>query len=220
MNRFRFVPNVPAIVALKGPSVEGAYDVQSETVAYQLTDGRELVVSTDVATRINMLDLQPGESFGICKRWNGNRTELAHIDVWLTPKSEQERAQAENEAEPAPQAPPASPPVYQDSNDARPAKGRPRKVRVIRPEPPQPALFDRRGTGTYGPAPQTAPQALFEPRQPIPWNVAFREVLAFVTQELKAAGEQWTDQARQDAVSTVLIAAAKSGHIGLWERER
>jgi hypothetical protein len=53
---------------------------------------------------------------------------------------------------------------------------------------------------------------------PIPMDVAFREVVAFVTSELKAAGEQWTDQAKQDAISTVLIAAAKKGWLKVWER--
>ena len=53
---------------------------------------------------------------------------------------------------------------------------------------------------------------------PIPMNVAFREVTAFVTSELKAAGEQWTDQAKQDIVSTVLISAAKKGWLKVWER--
>jgi hypothetical protein len=48
--------------------------------------------------------------------------------------------------------------------------------------------------------------------------VAFRETVQFVTAELKAAGEQWSDQAKQDMVSTVLIAASKSGLVGVWER--
>jgi hypothetical protein len=48
--------------------------------------------------------------------------------------------------------------------------------------------------------------------------VAFREVLEFVTGELKQAGEQWTDQARQDMVSTVLISASNNGLLSLWER--
>jgi len=58
----------------------------------------------------------------------------------------------------------------------------------------------------------------FRPPGPIPFNIAFREVLQFVTAELKAAGEQWSDQSRQDIASTILISAAKSKLIGVWER--
>ena len=89
------------------------------------------------------------------------------------------------------------------------------KLRTMRkPNPQQPALPFDRGTGTFGPAP--LPQSLRPPR--IPYNVAFREVLHFVTAELHEAGEQWTDQARQDMVSTVLISASNNGLLSLWER--
>ena len=73
--------------------------------------------------------------------------------------------------------------------------------------------FDK-GTGTFGPTP--LPHALRTSR--IPYNVAFREVLGFVTQGLKDAGEQWTDQARQDMISTVLISASNNGLLSVWER--
>jgi hypothetical protein len=39
-----------------------------------------------------------------------------------------------------------------------------------------------------------------------------------VTAELKQTGEQWSDQARQDMISTVLISASNSGLLSLWER--
>ena len=54
--------------------------------------------------------------------------------------------------------------------------------------------------------------------QRIPYNVAFREIVQFVITELKQSGEQWSDQARQDLASTILIASFKAGYIGLWER--
>jgi hypothetical protein len=80
-------------------------------------------------------------------------------------------------------------------------------------------------TGTDGPVTTSAAvgsikptPATFRPAGPIPWNIAFREVLQFVTAELKSAGEQWGDQAKQDFVSTVLISAAKSKLVGVWER--
>lgn len=52
----------------------------------------------------------------------------------------------------------------------------------------------------------------------IPYNVAFREILGWVTTGLKEAGEQWSDQARQDMVSTVIIQASRDGFLGVWER--
>jgi hypothetical protein len=105
-----------------------------------------------------------------------------------------------------------------------------RKPSKRQPTPePQPRLFDHRGTGTHGPAPlaqqiaavapaiQTEPARYVKP-QPIPWNVAFREVSAFVKAELVANNLQWSDASQQGMVSTVLIAASKAGMVGLWER--
>jgi len=36
--------------------------------------------------------------------------------------------------------------------------------------------------------------------------------------QLNESGEQWSEQSRQDLCSTVLIAAAKAGLLGVWER--
>lgn len=84
----------------------------------------------------------------------------------------------------------------------------------------QPQLFDR-GNGTYGPVPQALPASL--PAQAradsrIPMDQAFREVVGFVTGILKDSGEQWSDQSRQDFVSTVFISAQKLGILKVWER--
>ena len=70
------------------------------------------------------------------------------------------------------------------------------------PHPPhkasQDAPNDPRGTGTYGPVPQVAYAGRKRPSiDPIPFNLAFREVVAFVTTELNASGEQWSEQSRQ-----------------------
>ncbi len=81
-------------------------------------------------------------------------------------------------------------------------------------------LFDIRGTGTHGPAPrpvfgQPAPGRGKMP-EPIPANVAVREILAFINADPNTLN--WGSEARQDLASTVIIAAYKAGHIGLWER--
>ncbi len=208
MNRFRFSPNVPAIVSLA--QAEGDYDSQAGTVTYQLSDGREMVVNTEFATRINLLELQPGETFGVCKRVTEDR-HPAYFDVWLSPAAEQERAKQEMEAEAVPVAPLAVP-------------GRKGATRM-RQMPPaaiarDAALFDQKGTGTYGPVPrmQPAPAARPVPAPPIPFNQAFIEAVKIVRDGLKEAGVQWGDGPQQDAVSTLLIGALNRGWIGPWER--
>lgn len=89
----------------------------------------------------------------------------------------------------------------------------------------QPRLFDR-GTGTHGPALAAAPLSIPLPavaigRQPrpgqIPANIAVREILAFIKADPSTAN--WGDQSVQDLASTVIIAAYKAGHVGLWERQ-
>ena len=87
----------------------------------------------------------------------------------------------------------------------------------IRPD--QPELF---GTGTTGPAPKPAAVlagAQRDRRGRIPMNVAFQEIVNFVTRILKESGEQWDAGARQDFVSTVFIAAQREHLLGPWERE-
>lgn len=208
-NDIRLDPNIPATLALR--DVEGRYDPDKETVEYQTTDGRTLTVAAHVAARINLLDLVPGEEFGICKRWEG---QPAHVqwDVWLTPRTEQARFEAEKLQDAAPQAPA---PVQQPSNGKQPVpirKGRKPKFAD------QPRLFDR-GTGTYGPAPIPMPAIAAATRHmPIPWNIAFREVAAWVSKELAANNLQWSDQAQQAMVCTVCIQEARAGRIGPWER--
>ena len=52
----------------------------------------------------------------------------------------------------------------------------------------------------------------------VPFNVAFVEVTRFVVDGLKEVGEQWNDQAKQDAICSVLISASRQGLLTLWER--
>lgn len=195
-----FEPNVPQTLALQEPTAEkfGEYEI-----TYTLTDGRLLKVSKQLAAKINELDLQPGETFGICKQmvFNEQRKRTTPSwTVWLSPESEKTRAQHE-----------MHPPMT--LADVK-GHGKLRAIRQAKQAPLNAAYAMSLGTGTNGPAP--LPQSLRPPR--IPYNQAFREVLQFVTAELKLAGEQWTDQAKQDMISTVLIAASNNGLLSLWER--
>ena len=43
-------------------------------------------------------------------------------------------------------------------------------------------------------------------------------ITRFVVDGLKEVGEQWNDQAKQDAICSVLISASRQGLLTLWER--
>jgi hypothetical protein len=204
MNRLRFSPNVPQVIALQDP--EGDYKPDAEQVEYLLSDGRMLTLNTSDATRLNLLDLQPGETFSICKRLTEG--QLPYIEISLSTATEQARAAQEIAAE--------APPIPVPRRNGKRAA----KVHELQPPAPvQPRLFDRKGTGTYGPAPQTQPAPAMRPAAPIPFNRAFVEVVKLVRDGLESVGEQWSDSSRQDAVSTVIIAGVNRGWIGPWERQ-
>jgi len=198
MNRFTFSPNVPQLIALADP--QGDYNSDQEQVEYPLADGRILVLNTSEATRLNMLDLQIGETFWITKRVTPG--QVPYIEMTLSPATEKARAEQEAEPEPLPV------PVRK--------RARVRAMPATQP-PEQPRLFDRKGTGTYGPAPEMQPAPLRRPAQPIPFNRAFVEVVKIVRDGLKEAGVQWGDGPQQDACSTLLIGALNREWIGPWE---
>lgn len=213
MPAVKLLSNIPLQLALLDPP-EGEMDDRYEKVHYSTSAGT-LTVSYRVAAKINALELRSGEQFHICKR---EKPEGIQWDVWLASTSEQGRAVEETPSELEVQ--------LSKSLEIAPPIGSirevPRKPSRRAPNPDQPRLFDK-GTGTDGPAPQRAILPAMPPAKPtrvqIPYNVAFREVTKFVTIELKATGEQWNDQAKQDMVSTILIAAAKQGLLTIWERE-
>ena len=202
MMKLSLPPNIPQLIALQDP--EGDYNPAEEQVHYLTTDGRDLVLNTADATRLNLLDLQPGETLWITKRLIEG--QLPYIELTLSPATEKERARQETEQQAQ------VPPVPQ-----RKHRGKVRTMPAV--ESPQPRLFDQRGTGTHGPAPQIDPQPLRRPAQPIPFNRAFVECVTLVRDGLKEAGVQWGDGPQQDAVSTLFIGALNRGWIGPWERQ-
>lgn len=209
-NEVKVAPNVPLSLALLSP--EGELDEQTGRVHYSCSDGRVLVVSALVARKIRALSLQPGESFGIRKDWSGEPGDPATWTVWLSPQTEKNRATAE------------------DPNDlerklvASIDQAQRRKARSLAPvadpvtdSEPEMVL----GTGTTGPAVQRRPAAKASASASagrIPYNIAFREVVKFVSQGLEESGQQWNDEARQGMVSTIIIAAAKQNLLAVWER--
>ena len=197
-------PNVPLQLALAEP----AGVPEDFRVHYLLTDGRTLTLPRGSAIELNLLDLREGEAFMICRDVTETKGMIqSTYRVWLPAETEKGRAAEEAIAEQSPV-------------EILLPRGRRRKASPQVEN--QPRLFDR-GTGTYGPAPQQVPipealTAQVRASGPVPMDQAFREVVRFVTAALKDAGEQWTDQAKEAAVCTCLIAAAKKGWVKMWER--
>jgi hypothetical protein len=87
-----------------------------------------------------------------------------------------------------------------------------------RPTPPQTSLAPPSGQKRASYAAVSTVSA--EPAQKVPFDQAFGEIVAFVSRELAARGEQWSDQARQAAVCTLVIQAGREGWLAPWERPR
>lgn len=214
MQRVHFSPNVPQQIALKEttPTQDGP------DWRFELEDGRALVVPRKAAVAILELDPAAGESFMVCKRWDGEPNHPPYWDLWLSPRAEQERAASE------------SVPMMRDPETDLEAllQASVRRERTKRTAAPARSgdTASLKPTGTEGPQPVPLPRPAVMPAPPqrkagkIPYNIALGEILQFVTSGLKSAGEQWHDQAKQDLVSTLLIQAAKDGYLTLWERQQ
>ena len=74
-----FKPNEPQTLALQEPRAEQFGEYQ---ITYTLTDGRLLKVSKELASQINMLDLQQGDMFIICKQMQRHEQRKRDTPVW------------------------------------------------------------------------------------------------------------------------------------------
>jgi len=216
MKPLPIAPNIPLTVALQDP--EGRFDFETGMGQYQTITGELLTLPRPAVVALNTLDPQPGEEITICKHWSGKPGEKSEWTITLSPRAENARAEAEKLTQDPAEGmgtvesliPTGKAVVAPPTPIRRPVRSRP-------PVEVQPRLFDR-GTGTHGPAPlpQLAPAARLRPGQ-IPANIATREILGFIQSDPNTAN--WSDQARQDLASTILIASFKAGYIGLWERQ-
>jgi hypothetical protein len=223
MNPLQIKPNVPLTVALENP--DGMFDFDLGMGIYQTTSGQTFTLPRPAVILLNTLDPDPGEEIVITKHWSGKRGEKAKWTVSLSPNSEKCRAKAETETSELTEQLQAS--IEQVQGKKRATEP---PVPIRRPSRRQvdtqiqPRLFDR-GTGTHGPAPAAVPisapallpAAARQRVGQIPANIATREILAFIQSDPNTAN--WSDQSRQDLLSTILIAAYRAGHVGLWERQ-
>ena len=211
-------PNHPVMVCLLDP--EGTYDFDLQSGRYETTTGQHLVLPRPAVIALNQIAPAPGEEIQIVKHWTGKPGEPAQWTVALSTRAENARAENEIAAQDLTDTLRAS---VESVNRQKAAVGAPTPIRTSRKQPSpevQPRLFDR-GTGTYGPAPEPAASPVAAPARhrlpsPIPANVAVREILAFIAADPNT--QNWSDQARQDLASTIIIAGYKAGHITLWER--
>lgn len=196
MQLIQFKPNEPQELTL-GSDIQPAVLPHNAGALYSLADGRILHLGERPAQALADLGLAAGESFRICLHQKSG--ELPCWSAWLSPETERKRAVAET------------------SELEKQLAASLDMVNLGR----KPALA---ATGTEGAAvlpfamPKKASAGRKSGNGPIPYNVAFREIVALVASELKTCGEQWSDTARQDAVSTLFIAAGKAGWLGVWER--
>ena len=213
MKFIHFEPNQPQSFVMP-PT--GPYKLPQENSAViPLSGGDWLFLGQALASSLDALKLQPGEEFAICLYQDRG---IPHWECWLTPGTEKARAAAELAKLDLETQLRASLKVVQGRKER--SSGEAVSPGFLAP------------TGTEGPGPMPAPSARKVPAiaaapaggrksrgGPIPLNIAFREIVQFVVAELKDSGEQWSDQCRQDLVSTVMIAAQKAGLLGVWERD-
>jgi hypothetical protein len=239
MTPLQIAPNRPLTVALEDP--EGEFDFELGIGRYATTTGHLLTLPRPAVVLLNALEPNPGEEIVITKHWSGRPGEKVQWTVALSPRAENARAEAEKLAQEPADYLGVSCPTFSNPNAV---VAPPLELRKPARRQTLPAIADQ-GNGTHGPLPafdyskhQTTCNACLipgaacnctgprvpiptPPRRPerperIPANIAVREILAFIQDDPNTAN--WSDQARQDLASTVIISSWKAGYIGLWER--
>lgn len=215
MKIIQFEPNKPQSFIFDSPE---PYKLPGNAGGlYTTSQGELLHCAPSLVDSLALLRLEPGESVRICLYLERN---VPHWVCDLTAETEKARARKEVAALGLEAQLGASLRMVRGGKSKGDSSGE-----------ATPGCSYLAPTGTEGPAASPAPSprkapviapALASSRTrggPIPLNVAFREIVRFVVQELNESGEQWSDQCRQDLVSTVMIAAQKAGLLGVWERE-
>jgi len=89
----KFEINKPETISLMfpdGKNIVNKFNV--EQVMFTLTDGRIMFVTPDVAQRIRLLDVKPGQTF-LMTKWRKGRAN--RWDIWLSPETEKAKAAEE-----------------------------------------------------------------------------------------------------------------------------
>jgi hypothetical protein len=217
VEKIKFQTNIPVEVALK--FAEGKLcDSQFGDPQYMFTtvDDRVFFVAEKVAQKIHGLRLQPREPLGITKAevdWGNGRKGIE----WKVERVNPPEWTAIGEQPNGTFVVPANGAGKPGAGASTPA---PVTAAFQQPSPSNGNGSKPNGTNGNGNGHAAMAAAPWTPAPlKIPLNVAVAEAVRLVTQALKDSGEQWSDQARQDLVSTVLITADKQGWLGPWQRE-
>lgn len=188
----QFLTNVPVEVALKWPDGKLINGVYGDRMMYTTTDDKVMFLDCDVAAQINELGVQPGEPFFICKS-RGNGKGMSNVwKVWR------------ETGEPATKAGESS--LERDL----------RHSLAMKPQSPHGTLVVDKPKET-APRPATNGNCLAKTPTKVPMDRAVIDAVRMVQQAMKETGEQWSDQSRQDLVSTILIAAQREGWVTMWK---
>lgn len=202
MTTIQFQFNEPQVFSLKDP----CGDSHQGQIVHQVSDGRVLVLPAHAAEKLEALALEAGDEISICRYREGNRP--AEWVIALTPRTEKKRAASELEQQ------------LEKSLEAVQRKG---VMPSAGPSGTAPvnrgAIRELKPTGTDdSPAPLRKPAPVAKAsRGDLPPRVSYRVALADITKAvtglLRETGEQWNDQAKQDAICTIFISAAKAGGV-------
>src|SRR4029434_9454779 len=222
--KFEFDRPVEVALRYTEPRVfPSQFDGGDDRHMFSTTDGRVMYVTPLTSARIKALQLAQGECFFICKRKNGRLTEY-----------EVSRETGEPIEPPAPA--PARPPAPFKTKLPERAYYKPELSPAAEATLEQQLhasldMVNRRKAGEQGdgtlavmaPAPRPAVQVNGVPAKAtapvkIPMDRAVVDAVRMVQAAMKECNEQWSDQARQDLVSTILIGAQREGWIQCWKR--
>jgi hypothetical protein len=225
--KFDFDRPVEVALRFNEPRVfPSQFDGGDDRHMFSTTDGRVMYVTPLTSARIAALKLAQGECFFICKRKNGRLTEY-----------EVSRETSEPVDLPAPKAPARPPAPFKTKLPERayykPELSPAAEATLEQQLQASIDMVNRRKAGEQGdgtlavmapPAPRPAAQA--QAQAPvkaavpvkIPMDRAVVDAVRMVQAAMKECNEQWSDQARQDLVSTILIGAQREGWIQCWKR--
>jgi len=211
-------PNTPTEIALRfpdGKQVEGRFGDQ---VMYSLVEPPDHVIylDLDVAAKLNILEPRPKEIILACKRSTGKRGDKPQWDFWRPNAGETKPRPGTDVSAPAPAAPTAvgSSASTINGNGTR-FNGSGNGYNGNGHGAPSPTLVRVAPLTENG---RAIDPALPVPPTKIPLNIAVIEAVQMVQVAMQATGEQWSDSARQDLVSTILITGQKEGWLAPWER--
>jgi hypothetical protein len=206
-----------------------------DQVLLTLVDGRRMYVPPEIDRLITELRIKRGEPFRIGRheQRNGQRRGVEFEVQCIAPaqsKSPQRAAipvrrktQTEEETPLARKLKASIDAVNSRKTNKEPAPLWPDTDQRPTPQQPQPTKTAAAAVSSPTvPMPRTAngTQNGSTTPQKIPMDAAFEECVAIVVRTLKKAGEQWTDEAKQGAVSTLLIGAQREGWLLPWDRKQ